>query len=146
MDSTKKSRLIPFIFSTAQAYILEFGDFKIRVFADEVRIGAPTRVVTNDVSATLDEFHLPDHGYIDGQGPIHITSAPNQIPVPLAFDTDYYINTPNTISFTDSDVNLGNDTITSASNHEFVTTQGPFRLTPYGELLEPLSANIDYYL
>lgn len=33
-DSTKESRLIPFQYSVEQAYILEFGDLYMRVFAD----------------------------------------------------------------------------------------------------------------
>ena len=33
-DSSKETRLIPFIFSTEQAYMLEFGDYYIRVFKD----------------------------------------------------------------------------------------------------------------
>lgn len=33
-DSTKPSRLVEFIFSTQQAYILEFGDYYIRYFKD----------------------------------------------------------------------------------------------------------------
>ena len=36
-DSSKKTRLIPFEFSTAQTYILEFGDGYIRFFKDKVR-------------------------------------------------------------------------------------------------------------
>jgi len=36
--STKKSRLIPFEFSTTQAYILEFGDLYIRVYKDRGQI------------------------------------------------------------------------------------------------------------
>ena len=37
-DSTKKSRVIDFIFSTEQAYMLEFGDFYIRFFKDGAQI------------------------------------------------------------------------------------------------------------
>ena len=33
-DSTKKTRLIPFEFSTVQTYILEFGDQYIRFYKD----------------------------------------------------------------------------------------------------------------
>jgi len=37
-DSSKKVRLVPFIFSTEQAYILEFGDEYIRFYRDEGQI------------------------------------------------------------------------------------------------------------
>ena len=37
-DSTKKTRLIPFEFSTTQTYILEFGDQYIRFFKDKGQI------------------------------------------------------------------------------------------------------------
>jgi hypothetical protein len=34
-DSTKKTRLIPFAFSTTQTYILEFGNLYIRFYKDK---------------------------------------------------------------------------------------------------------------
>ena len=37
-DSTKKTRLIPFEFSTTQTYILEFGDQYIRFYKDNGQI------------------------------------------------------------------------------------------------------------
>ena len=37
-DSSKKTRLIPFEFSTTQTYILEFGDQYIRFFKDKGQI------------------------------------------------------------------------------------------------------------
>ncbi|TRC72746.1 hypothetical protein FJV83_10140 [Mesorhizobium sp. WSM4307] len=37
--SAKKTRLIPFIFSADQAYVLEFGDLYIRVYAYGARVG-----------------------------------------------------------------------------------------------------------
>ena len=48
--NTKKSRLIPFVFSNVQSYILEFGDFYMRVYKDggivESSPGVPVEVVT----------------------------------------------------------------------------------------------------
>jgi hypothetical protein len=48
--SSKKVRLVPFEFSTIQAYILEFGDLYIRIYKDEGRIesppGTPVEVTT----------------------------------------------------------------------------------------------------
>jgi hypothetical protein len=51
-DSSQKSRLIPFTFSTTQAYILEFGNEYIRVYKDHARI-AGVEVVTPYQTADL---------------------------------------------------------------------------------------------
>lgn len=40
-DSTDFTRLIPFQFSTSQAYVIEFGDQYVRFFRDEGVVGAP---------------------------------------------------------------------------------------------------------
>ena len=50
--STKKTRLIPFIFSANQAYALEFGDLYIRVYAYGARVGT-VEVVTPYLEADL---------------------------------------------------------------------------------------------
>ena len=58
-DSTKATRLIPFEFSTVQAYILEFGHNYIRIFKDEgvlVSGGSPVEVVTTYTEAQLFEI------------------------------------------------------------------------------------------
>jgi hypothetical protein len=44
-DSSKLSRLIPFVFSNQQAYVLEFGDFYVRVYVNG-------GVVVHDLSST----------------------------------------------------------------------------------------------
>jgi hypothetical protein len=54
--STLKTRLVPFEFSTTQAYILEFGDQYIRFYMNNGRIevaGVPVEVVTPYVEADL---------------------------------------------------------------------------------------------
>jgi hypothetical protein len=53
--SAKKTRGIPFIFSADQAYMLEFGDLYIRVYAYGVRVGT-VEVVTPYVEADLFEL------------------------------------------------------------------------------------------
>ena len=45
-DSTKKTRLIPFEFSTTQTYILEFGDQYMRVFKDKGQITESNKTIT----------------------------------------------------------------------------------------------------
>lgn len=146
IDNSKKSRLIPFIFSTEQAYMLEFGDGRIRVFADEVQVQAAIQSTTVEAIAAIDEFFLEDHGYVDQQGPIQITASAG-IPSPLVLNTvDYWIVAPKSLTFTDSDITLGSDTIDKTVGENYETEQGPFRLSTTGELPEPLSANLDYYI
>jgi hypothetical protein len=56
-DSTKAVRLIPFEFSTTQAYILEFGDLYIRFYRNHAQIesgGSPVEVASPYLEADLD--------------------------------------------------------------------------------------------
>lgn len=45
-NHTKKSRLIPFVYSTVQAYMLEFGDTYVRFWKDNAPITSSTKVIT----------------------------------------------------------------------------------------------------
>lgn len=57
-DSSKRHRLIPFQFSTQQAYVLEFGELTIRIIKDDGLVldtGVPVEVVT-----PYSESDLPD--------------------------------------------------------------------------------------
>lgn len=45
-DSSKETRIVPFEFSTTQAYILEFGDYYIRVFKDRGAVLESSQVIT----------------------------------------------------------------------------------------------------
>lgn len=57
--SAKKTRLIPFTFSTEQAYMLEFGDRYIRIYANGGRIeqtGVPVEISTPYLEAELFEL------------------------------------------------------------------------------------------
>lgn len=129
IDDAKKSRLIPFIFSTTQAYILEFSDMKIRVFANESRINVEAHdFETADVDVTTNEFTSTDHGYVHDQGPFHIT-ATSTIPTGLSEDTDYWISMPKTLTFVDADVDTAANTITFASAHGYSDNQGPFKVS-----------------
>lgn len=56
-DSTKKVRLIPFIVSNEQAYVIELGDGYARFYRDEGRLesaGTPVEIVTPWTEAQLD--------------------------------------------------------------------------------------------
>lgn len=59
-DSTKRTRLIPFVFSTTQAYVLEFGHLYMRVYVQsggQVLSGAsPYEIVTPYTEAMLDDL------------------------------------------------------------------------------------------
>lgn len=57
--SSRKTRLIPFTFSTQQSYMLEFGDAYFRVYANGGRVevaGVPVEVVTPYLEAELFEL------------------------------------------------------------------------------------------
>jgi hypothetical protein len=55
-DSSKDVRLIPFEFSTQQAYILEFGDFYMRCFMNEGQI--MSGLTPFEIATTYPEAHL----------------------------------------------------------------------------------------
>ena len=55
-DSAKKTRLIPFEFSTTQTYVLEFGDQYMRVYKDKGQVisgGSPFEISTPYLEAEL---------------------------------------------------------------------------------------------
>ena len=147
-----QSRLVPFVFSTEQAYMLEFGSGVARVFADSVQVGVADRsLVHTDVNTTTDEFTFVDHGFVHNQGPFHFTSTPTDPPDPLVEDTDYWIVSPKSYSLILAALIVtGTDTITLPSAHNYIDEQGPFRfgVTPSasGELPSPLNSFTDYYI
>lgn len=60
-DSTKFTRLIPFQFSTVQAYMLEFGDEYIRFYKDNGQImdgSSPYEITSPYLEAELPELHF----------------------------------------------------------------------------------------
>jgi hypothetical protein len=65
--SAKKTRLIPFIFSSDQAYALEFGDLYIRVYAYGARVG------TVEVASPYLEADLFDLAYVQSADQMWIT-------------------------------------------------------------------------
>ena len=91
-DSAVKGRGVPFVFSTTQAYVLEFGNNVIRFYRNESVIEAPTwTFVAGDVDAGNDEIDISDHFYVDEQGPFRLTTTASDLPDGLLIDTDYYI-------------------------------------------------------
>jgi hypothetical protein len=80
--SSKKSRLIPFEFSTTQAYILEFGDLYIRVYKDrgQVVTGSPPTPV--EIVTPYLEADLPTLKYVQSADVLYLTH-PNYPPKQL---------------------------------------------------------------
>jgi len=151
IDDAKKSRLIPFIYSTTQAYILEFSEFLIRVFANELNVTVEEHADLTSASFTTDEFTYTDHGYIDQQGPFRLTTT-GTLDTGLSLATDYYISSPPTLTFTDTEVRLNTDspanTILFSGGHGLSANMGPYLFSTTGYL--PLGytegGGIEYFI
>lgn len=65
-DSTKKSRLVPFEFSSIQAYQIEFSENKIRFFKDEGIVTLTAQNITDATNATPIVVTCAGHGYSNG--------------------------------------------------------------------------------
>ena len=133
-DSAKKSRLVPFIFSSTQAYILEFGNNVIRVFKNEAPVLAATHsFATTDVDAGTERVTISGgHFYIASQGPFRLTTT-GTLPAGWSLATDYYIRYVSATVFELSltaggaavaitDVGAGTHTITPQSTTYFELT------------------------
>lgn len=65
-DSSKKVRLIPFVFNTDQAYVLEFGNLYIRIVQDDVYIKESAKTITAITQASPGVVTSNSHGFSDG--------------------------------------------------------------------------------
>ena len=65
-DSSKTSRLIPFIFSTEQAYVLEFGENYVRKFANRAAVSTLVGTPTAVTKANPGVITLASHGLSTG--------------------------------------------------------------------------------
>lgn len=65
-DSTKASRIIEFIFSTTQAYALEFGDQYMRVHTEGGTVLEAAQNVTAATTASAAVLTIASHGYATG--------------------------------------------------------------------------------
>jgi hypothetical protein len=54
--AAKRARLIPFVFSETDAYVLEVGDQYVRFYKNKARLGAPYEVATSFTEAMLDDI------------------------------------------------------------------------------------------
>lgn len=73
-DSSKKVRLIPFIFSTQQAYTLEFGDQYMRVYANGGLVTTGGGTITGITKANPAVVTVTAHGFNNGDK-IYITGV-----------------------------------------------------------------------
>jgi len=104
-DSTKKTRLIPFTYSTTQTMVLEFGQGYIRFHTQgsTLLVGTPTAFSTTKtitaVTIATDTVTSNAHGYVNGTQ-IRI-AATTTIPAGLSGSTTYYVitATANTFQF-----------------------------------------------
>lgn len=65
-DETEAVRLVPFQFSSAQAYVLEFGDFYMRVMANGGPVTEKERLILGITNAAQAVVEVTDHGYAVG--------------------------------------------------------------------------------
>lgn len=129
-------RLIPFEFSTDDAYILEFTNRRFRIYRNEGRVIANTVTFRDrDVELTAEQIILPvpeRHFLINAQGAFQLTTG-------------------GTETFIDGGVNIDTDVIevdlqSPLFAHQFITGQGPVRLTTTGVLPTGLALATDYFI
>ena len=65
-DPSKAVRLIPFQFSTIQTYILEFGDFYMRVISNGAPVTETPKNITNITQASPGVITSNGHGFVNG--------------------------------------------------------------------------------
>jgi len=65
-DSTKKTRLIPFEFSTTQTYMLEFSNLKIRVYKNNGAVLEGDKTISAITKANPAVVTATSHGYENG--------------------------------------------------------------------------------
>ncbi len=65
-DSAVKVRLVPFEFSTTQAYVLEFGNLYFRIYKDGGVVTEATKTITAATKANPCVVTISSHGYSNG--------------------------------------------------------------------------------
>jgi hypothetical protein len=129
-DSSVKSRLIPFVFSTTQAYVLELADYKMCVLKDEGSVLAPSRDFIPAAVNVANDYLILGATYEDDQGPFRITTT-GTLPGGLLADTDYYVKSYVIGSQFQLSLTPGGAIID-------ITTQGTgtHTIAPYGNVLD----------
>lgn len=141
------ARLIPFIFSDQQAYVIELCHCTARFYRNEGQLVHATLSgirAAQDVNVGTDEITSVGHGYGHGDGPVRI-STDDTLPTGLVAGTNYYIQLAQSVSFAASAVGATTDEI-SVVAHGFAEEMGPFRLQTTGTLPGNTNFETDYYI
>ena len=112
-DSSKTTRLIPFVFSKTQSYILEFGDQYIRFYKDEGII-VSSGVTPYEISTTYTEAQINQLEFVQSADVLYIVH-PNHIPRKLG-RTGHTAWTLTDVDFFDGPYLDVNTTSTTMSN------------------------------
>ena len=99
-DSTRASVLIPFVYSTTQAYVLELGHLYLRVHTEGATLLEASRVVNSITQASPGVFNITAHGFVAGQW-IHIAGAAGMTEVNGRYWKVGVVLDPDTVSLTD---------------------------------------------
>lgn len=142
-DSTKATRVIPFEFSTEQAYILEFGDQYVRFYRDHAQIISGTPV---EISSPYLETELFDIAYVQSADVVYL-AHPNHEPRKLSrtshtawtlTEIDFldgpYLPTNTTATTLTPSVTTGTGTLTASSTTGINGGDG-FQTTDVGRLV-----------
>jgi hypothetical protein len=100
-DSSAKTRLIPFEFSTTQAYAIEFGNLYIRFYKDQGAVLEATKTISGATAANPVVITATSHGYSNGDE-VYITGVVGM----TELNGKYYLiksRTTNTFELTDVD-------------------------------------------
>ena len=146
-DSGMAGRLVPFVFSDDQAYILLFEDLKIRIFRNEGVLTEQEIVIasaTSDIDTTTDEIIFDSHGFRHLSGPVRIATD-TTLPVGLSAGVNYYIHLAQTSTFAAALVNTGSNAIDLPA-HGYTDNMGPFQFDTTVTLPTGLSYETDYYV
>jgi hypothetical protein len=138
-----RTRVVTFVFSTTQAYILELSNQRMRVYANEGIVLAPeiSGIPPSAVEPALAPFghadgpsqwRITDHGFHYGM-PIRFSNDGGALPVddatglPLDPSTTYYVITPQAYQFGSADWNIAAINSIDIANHGYSLDMGPFR-------------------
>lgn len=148
-ERTRRARLQKFVFSTLQAYALEFGDFYVRFYANG---GIVNKNAASGITFSGGGSNVNWTGHVlSANDPVSFSASGGVLPTPLALGVTYYVKTvvdPDT--FTISATPGGADIVFDSAGTGTMSAVSPVELaTPYSiddvwELQFAQSADILY--
>jgi len=150
-NSALAGRLIPFVFSDEQAYVLLFEHLQIRIFRNEgelIEQTIPGFRAGSGVDIHSEQWTIPggsSHSYSDGAGPVRI-STDDTLPTGIDALDDYFIILPPTRVFHHGDVEATAANTIDMVDHGYSDQMGPFHLTTSVALPPGLTPDTDYYI